>query len=76
VSPTDGAALAGDTLGSLLFFMPMTQHQLLTMVAPPLLVTAPLGGVPRCRGAGGMAGHVRFGAHTRRAVLQRAPKGA
>ena len=28
------------------------------------LIAAPLGGVPMCRGAGGMAGHVRFGAHT------------
>src|SRR4029453_3978813 len=28
------------------------------------LVAAPLGGVPMCRGAGGMAGHVRFGART------------
>jgi MFS superfamily sulfate permease-like transporter len=28
------------------------------------LIAAPLGGVPMCRGAGGMAGHVRFGART------------
>ena len=28
------------------------------------LVTAPLGGIPLCHGAGGMAGHVRFGART------------
>jgi len=28
------------------------------------LVTAPFGGVPLCHGAGGMAGHVRFGART------------
>ena len=28
------------------------------------LAAAPLGGVPMCRGAGGMAGHIRFGAHT------------
>jgi MFS superfamily sulfate permease-like transporter len=27
-------------------------------------VTAPFGGIPLCHGAGGMAGHVRFGAHT------------
>lgn len=33
------------------------------------LVTAPLGGVPMCRGAGGMAGHVRFGAHTGGAMI-------
>jgi len=33
------------------------------------LVAAPLGGVPMCRGAGGMAGHVRFGAHTGGAVV-------
>ncbi|MBI5488259.1 MAG: sulfate transporter [Deltaproteobacteria bacterium] len=28
------------------------------------LLTAPLGGIPLCHGAGGMAGHVRFGART------------
>ena len=28
------------------------------------LVAAPLGGVSMCRGAGGMAGHIRFGART------------
>lgn len=28
------------------------------------LVAAPLGGVPMCRGAGGMGGHIRFGART------------
>jgi len=28
------------------------------------LATAPLGGIPLCHGAGGMAGHVRFGART------------
>jgi len=28
------------------------------------LVSAPLGGIPLCHGAGGMAGHVRFGART------------
>ncbi len=28
------------------------------------LAAAPFGGVPMCHGAGGMAGHVRFGAHT------------
>jgi MFS superfamily sulfate permease-like transporter len=33
------------------------------------LITAPLGGVPMCRGAGGMAGHVRFGAHTGGAIV-------
>ena len=33
------------------------------------LVAAPLGGVPMCRGAGGMAGHVRFGAHTGGALV-------
>ncbi len=27
-------------------------------------LTAPLGGIPLCHGAGGMAGHVRFGART------------
>jgi MFS superfamily sulfate permease-like transporter len=33
------------------------------------LVAAPLGGVPMCRGAGGMAGHVRFGAKTGGALV-------
>jgi MFS superfamily sulfate permease-like transporter len=33
------------------------------------LVAAPLGGVPMCRGAGGMAGHVRFGARTGGALV-------
>jgi MFS superfamily sulfate permease-like transporter len=28
------------------------------------LVSAPFGGIPMCHGAGGMAGHVRFGART------------
>jgi MFS superfamily sulfate permease-like transporter len=28
------------------------------------LLSAPLGGIPMCHGAGGMAGHVRFGAKT------------
>jgi len=33
------------------------------------LVAAPLGGVPMCRGAGGMAGHIRFGARTGGALI-------
>jgi len=33
------------------------------------LVAAPLGGVPMCRGAGGLAGHVRFGARTGGALV-------
>jgi MFS superfamily sulfate permease-like transporter len=33
------------------------------------LAAAPLGGVPMCRGAGGMAGHIRFGARTGGALL-------
>lgn len=33
------------------------------------LVAAPLGGVPMCRGAGGMAGHLRFGARTGGALV-------
>jgi MFS superfamily sulfate permease-like transporter len=33
------------------------------------LAAAPLGGVPMCRGAGGMAGHVRFGARTGGALV-------
>ena len=33
------------------------------------LVAAPLGGVPMCRGAAGIAGHVRFGARTGGALV-------
>jgi MFS superfamily sulfate permease-like transporter len=33
------------------------------------VLAAPLGGVPMCRGAGGMAGHVRFGARTGGALV-------
>lgn len=33
------------------------------------IAAAPLGGVPMCRGAGGMAGHVRFGARTGGALV-------
>jgi MFS superfamily sulfate permease-like transporter len=33
------------------------------------LLAAPLGGVPMCRGAGGIAGHVRFGARTGGALV-------
>jgi MFS superfamily sulfate permease-like transporter len=33
------------------------------------LMAAPLGGVPMCRGAGGMAGHIRFGARTGGALV-------
>lgn len=38
-------------------------HGLMNLVAPPL------GGVPMCRGAGGLAGHVRFGARTGGALV-------
>jgi MFS superfamily sulfate permease-like transporter len=33
------------------------------------LLAAPLGGVPMCRGAGGLAGHIRFGARTGGAII-------
>jgi MFS superfamily sulfate permease-like transporter len=33
------------------------------------LLGAPIGGVPMCHGAGGMAGHVRFGAQTGGAIV-------
>jgi hypothetical protein len=33
------------------------------------LFSAGIGGVPMCHGAGGMAGHVRFGAQTGGAVI-------
>jgi MFS superfamily sulfate permease-like transporter len=33
------------------------------------LISAPMGGIPLCHGAGGMAGHIRFGARTGGAVV-------
>lgn len=33
------------------------------------LISAPIGGIPVCHGAGGMAGHIRFGARTGGAVV-------
>ncbi len=33
------------------------------------VLAAPIGGVPMCRGAGGMAGHIRFGARTGGALV-------
>lgn len=33
------------------------------------LISAPMGGIPVCHGAGGMAGHIRFGARTGGAVV-------
>jgi MFS superfamily sulfate permease-like transporter len=43
---------------------PVTVRRLAFDHAAMNLLAAPLGGVPMCRGAGGLAGHVRFGART------------
>jgi MFS superfamily sulfate permease-like transporter len=48
---------------------PVTVRQLALDHGLMNLVAAPLGGVPMCRGAGGMAGHVRFGARTGGALV-------
>jgi MFS superfamily sulfate permease-like transporter len=43
---------------------PVTDRMMAVSQGLMNLVSAPLGGVPLCHGAGGMAGHVRFGART------------
>lgn len=43
---------------------PVTDRTLAVSQGLINLVSAPFGGVPMCHGAGGMAGHVRFGART------------
>jgi MFS superfamily sulfate permease-like transporter len=48
---------------------PVTERQLAITQGLMNLVSAPLGGVPMCHGAGGMAGHVRFGARTGGSVV-------
>jgi MFS superfamily sulfate permease-like transporter len=48
---------------------PVTDRMMAVSQGVINLVTAPLGGVPACHGAGGMAGHVRFGARTGGALV-------
>jgi MFS superfamily sulfate permease-like transporter len=48
---------------------PVTERQLAITQGLMNLASAPLGGVPMCHGAGGMAGHVRFGARTGGSVV-------
>ncbi len=43
---------------------PVTDRMMATSQGLMNLLVAPLGGIPLCHGAGGMAGHVRFGART------------
>jgi len=43
---------------------PVTENRIATSTGVMNLVSAALGGVPMCHGAGGMAGHVAFGART------------
>ncbi len=43
---------------------PVTDRMMAVSQGLMNLVSAPFGGIPLCHGAGGMAGHVRFGART------------
>ena len=43
---------------------PVTDRMMAVSQGIMNLVTAPFGGIPLCHGAGGMAGHIRFGART------------
>jgi MFS superfamily sulfate permease-like transporter len=43
---------------------PVSDRMMATSQGIMNLVAAPFGGIPLCHGAGGMAGHVRFGART------------
>ncbi len=43
---------------------PVTDRMMAVSQGIMNLLTAPFGGIPLCHGAGGMAGHVRFGART------------
>jgi MFS superfamily sulfate permease-like transporter len=43
---------------------PVTDRMMATSQGLINLAAAPFGGIPMCHGAGGMAGHVRFGART------------
>ena len=48
---------------------PVTERRLALTQGLINLAAAPLGGIPMCHGAGGMAGHVRFGARTGGSVV-------
>ena len=48
---------------------PVTEARIATSTGLMNLVSASVGGVPMCHGAGGMAGHVQFGARTGGAVV-------
>jgi hypothetical protein len=47
---------------------PVTQNKIATSTGMMNILSASVGGVPMCHGAGGMAGHVQFGARTGGAV--------
>jgi len=48
---------------------PVTEAKIATSTGLMNIVSAGVGGVPMCHGAGGMAGHVQFGARTGGAVI-------
>ncbi|HYA38771.1 MAG TPA: putative sulfate/molybdate transporter [Candidatus Methylomirabilis sp.] len=48
---------------------PVNERKVMLSTGIMNLVSAALGGVPMCHGAGGMAGHVRFGARTGGAMI-------
>jgi MFS superfamily sulfate permease-like transporter len=48
---------------------PVNESKIATSTGLMNLLSASLGGVPMCHGAGGMAGHVRFGARTGGALV-------
>jgi MFS superfamily sulfate permease-like transporter len=48
---------------------PVNENRIATSTGVMNLVSAGLGGVPMCHGAGGMAGHVQFGARTGGALV-------
>src|SRR5690606_13235643 len=48
---------------------PVTERKVATSMGLMNLFSPAIGGVPVCHGAGGMAGHVRFGARTGGALV-------
>ncbi len=48
---------------------PVTERKVATSMGVMNLIAPVIGGVPMCHGAGGMAGHVRFGARTGGALV-------
>jgi MFS superfamily sulfate permease-like transporter len=48
---------------------PVNERKVMLSTGAMNLGSAVFGGVPMCHGAGGMAGHVRFGAHTGGALI-------